>query len=249
MNLTFVSLDEFLIPLWTVSLSLLVHLIFSLLFLVLDLFGSNFSCISQYRMPGEVVTFHRWMNCLGRIFRRYIFGVLPLMMLLHRVRNVSIPYDAPSLARALWEVFLCLLMFDTLFFWWHYCMHRFPWLYRQVHRAHHLHRDTFALAAQDLSISELMSLQLLAILSAWWVNCHPLSEILFHLLNLWLAVEDHCGYDFPWALHNILPCFGGAPFHQAHHRYSKGNYAPYFKHWDWICGTTTTKTNAHRKER
>ncbi|XP_071208749.1 cholesterol 25-hydroxylase-like protein isoform X2 [Salvelinus alpinus] len=112
-----------------------------------------------------------------------------------------------------------------------------PWLYRMVHQAHHQNRITFALTAQDASPAELLSLQVLALTSAWVVGCHPLSEALFHLLNTWLAVEDHCGYDLPWALHRLLPCFGGAPFHQAHHHVYRGNYAPYFRHWDWLCGT------------
>ncbi|XP_029572033.1 cholesterol 25-hydroxylase-like protein [Salmo trutta] len=114
---------------------------------------------------------------------------------------------------------------------------RVPWLYRRVHQTHHQNRITFALTAQDASPAELLSLQMLALSSAWVVGCHPLSEALFHLLNTWLAIEDHCGYDLPWAIHRLLPCFGGAPFHQAHHHIYRGNYAPYFRHWDWLCGT------------
>lgn len=115
---------------------------------------------------------------------------------------------------------------------------RIPWLYHNVHHIHHQNRDTFALAAQDSSISELLSLQTLAFISAMLVGCHPFSEILFHLVNTWMAVEDHCGYDFPWALHRLLPCFGGAPHHLAHHQHFKGNFAPYFRHWDYIFGTS-----------
>ncbi|KAM3610334.1 uncharacterized protein V6R79_002456 [Siganus canaliculatus] len=56
-------------------------------------------------------------------------------------------------------------------------------------------------------------------------------------MHSWLAVEDHCGYDLPWALHRLLPCLGGAPFHQAHHSLHRVNYAPYFTHWDHLFGT------------
>lgn len=114
---------------------------------------------------------------------------------------------------------------------------RFPWLYRHVHQQHHQHKILFALAAQDASSGELLSLLLLALLSSWAVGCHPLSEALFHLLNSWLAVEDHCGYDLPWALQRLLPGIGGAPHHQAHHIRQKSNYAPYFTHWDHLFGT------------
>ncbi|KAA0717182.1 Cholesterol 25-hydroxylase-like protein [Triplophysa tibetana] len=117
-------------------------------------------------------------------------------------------------------------------------LQKIPWLYQRVHRIHHLSRDTFALAAQDSSISELLSLQALAFISTMLVGCHPLSEILFHVFNTWMAVEDHCAYDFPWALHRLLPCFGGAPYHLAHHQRFIGNFAPYFRHWDCIFGTS-----------
>lgn len=114
---------------------------------------------------------------------------------------------------------------------------RFSWLYTSIHQLHHQHRLPFAFAAQDASSVELLSLLLLALCSCWALGCHPLSEVLFHLLNSWMAVEDHCGYNLPWALHRLLPCLGGAPFHQAHHRLHRGNYAPYFTHWDQIFGT------------
>lgn len=102
---------------------------------------------------------------------------------------------------------------------------------------HHEHHTPFALAAQDCSSAELLSLLLLALSSAWMVGCHPLSEALFHLINTWLAVEDHCGYNLPWALHRLLPCLGGAPHHHAHHSVQTINYAPLFTHWDHLFGT------------
>ena len=116
---------------------------------------------------------------------------------------------------------------------------RIQWLYQRIHQVHHHNQIPFALAAQDASSAELLSLLLLALSSAWVVGSHPLSEVLFHLINSWLAVEDHCGYDLPWSLHRLLPCLGlgGAPYHQAHHRLYRGNYAPYFTHWDRVFGT------------
>lgn len=93
------------------------------------------------------------------------------------------------------------------------------------------------MAAQDSSSAELLSLMLLALTSARVVGCHPLSEACFHLLNSWLAVEDHCGYDLPWALHKLLTFMGGPPYHQAHHNLRSVNFAPYFTHWDQLLGT------------
>nr|GMD23972.1 methylsterol monooxygenase 2-2 [Ipomoea batatas] len=69
-----------------------------------------------------------------------------------------------------------------------------------------------------------------------------------HLITLWLwmvlrvleTVEAHCGYHFPWSLSNFLPVYGGADFHDYHHRllYTKsGNYSSTFIYMDWIFGT------------
>lgn len=106
-----------------------------------------------------------------------------------------------------------------------------------MHRQHHQQQTPFALAAQDASWAELLSLLLLALASAHLLGCHPLSELFFHLLNSWLAVEDHCGYELPWAPSRALSFLGGAPHHQAHHGLSAVNYAPYFTHWDQLFGT------------
>lgn len=126
-----------------------------------------------------------------------------------------------------WRVCVCVCLFHT----------RTPWLYRNIHQLHHQHRHPFALAAQDASGAELVSLLLLAMASAWLLGCHPLSEAVFHLANTWLAVEDHSGYNLPWALHRLLPFMGGSPYHQDHHVLFRGNYAPYFIHWDQFFGT------------
>lgn len=122
----------------------------------------------------------------------------------------------------------------------------YPWLYRKVHQLHHQHHVPFALAAQDASGAELLSLLLLALISAQLVGCHPLSEAVFHLINTWLAVEDHCGYDLPWALHRLLPFLGGAPYHQTHHGLHNCNYAPYFTHWDHLFGTYQASVRSSR---
>lgn len=121
---------------------------------------------------------------------------------------------------------------------------RVPWFYRNIHQQHHQHRVLFALVAQDMSSGELLSLQLLALSSTWLVGCHPLSAAAFHILNTWLAVEDHCGYNLPWALHRLLPGLGGAPHHHTHH-HLHGNFAPYFTHWDRLFGTYHALKSTH----
>ncbi|KAJ8005846.1 hypothetical protein DPEC_G00122150 [Dallia pectoralis] len=228
-------------PYTTTLLAFLVHLVFCAPYLALDVLGHISPGIHLYSISRSAqplrVCLRRWLDCFLRVAMRYLTTILPGTVLYQRMRNPSFPYLAPSCHQLFVEVTACLLLFDAIFFMLHYAMHRVPWLYRTVHRPHHRNQVTFALAAQDGSVAELLSLQMLAVGSTWAIGCHPMSEAVFHLINTWLAVEDHCGYDLPWALHRLLPCFGGAPFHQAHHHVYRGNFAPYFTHWDLLCGT------------
>ncbi|KAM3610335.1 uncharacterized protein V6R79_002456 [Siganus canaliculatus] len=227
-------------PYLPASYAFLTHVLLCAPFLALDSLASVSQRVRLWRIAagsGPPPCLQRWMDCFWRVLCRYLVVVLPVTVLVQVARSPVLPVLAPSCWQLFVEVFACFLLFDTTFFIWHFSMHRSPGLYRRVHQLHHQHRVPFALAAQDSSSLELLSLTLLALSSAWAVGCHPLSEAFFHLINSWLAVEDHCGYDLPWALHRLLPCLGGAPFHQAHHSLHRVNYAPYFTHWDHLFGT------------
>ncbi|KAK2837683.1 hypothetical protein Q5P01_014895 [Channa striata] len=226
-------------PYLPASCAFLTHVALSAPFFVLDALGGVSQTVRSWRIDRRSPPSpRRWLSCFRRLLCAYLTAVLPVTALLSAaLRSPALPLRAPSCWQLCVEVAACFLLFDTFFFFWHVCMHRFSWLYRSIHQQHHQHHMPFALAAQDASSVELLSLLLLALGSTWVVGCHPLSEVVFHILNSWLAVEDHCGYDLPWAVHKLLPCMGGAPYHQAHHSLHSGNYAPYFTHWDKLFGT------------
>ncbi|XP_047448195.1 cholesterol 25-hydroxylase-like protein [Mugil cephalus] len=227
-------------PYLPASCAFLTHVLLCAPFLVLDALGSVCQRIRSWRIAagsGPPPSLRRWFKCFLRVLYKYTCAVLPATAFFQSLRSPKLPELAPSCWQLCVEVTACCLLFDTFFFIWHYTMHRTPRLYRSIHQEHHQHHVPFALAAQDASSAELLSLLLLALSSAWLTGCHPLSEVLFHLLNSWLAVEGHCGYNLPLALHRFLPCVGGAPHHQAHHSLQSCNYAPYFTHWDHLFGT------------
>ncbi|XP_077417415.1 cholesterol 25-hydroxylase [Vanacampus margaritifer] len=216
----------------------LTHVTCCVPFLVLDLLAGVSRRVRAWRITAGEPPLFAWFKCLWKIAVQYLTVVLPATALLQMARSpAQFPERSPSSWQLFVDVVACFLLFDALFFFWHRCMHRVTWLYRNIHQQHHQHQEPFALQAQDASSPELLSLLLLAQLSACLVNCHPLSEALFHILNTWLAVEDHCGYDLPWALHRLLPFLGGAPHHHIHHRLHNVNFAPYFTHWDHLFGT------------
>lgn len=111
-------------------------------------------------------------------------------------------------------------------------------------QVHHTFSSTFALTAEYSGVWETLSLGLFAAAAPVLLHCHPLAGMTFFVVNIWLSVEDHCGYQLPWALDRLVPfgLYGGASHHDLHHIHSRCNYAPYFTHWDLLAGTLRRKT-------
>lgn len=42
-------------------------------------------------------------------------------------------------------------------------------------------------------------------LSCAQLRAHPLSRLVYNIVIIYLIVELHCGYDFPWMLANVVP--------------------------------------------
>jgi len=73
------------------------------------------------------------------------------------------------------------------------------------------------------------------------------------LVRMWETADVHSGYDIPlmdwFNVLRILPFYGGARFHDFHHKAFTVNYASTFYFWDWVFGTDKMyqKHNAERK--
>ena len=52
----------------------------------------------------------------------------------------------------------------------------------------------------------------------------------------WVSIEVHLGYDFPWAAHQWIPIYGGAPSHDLHHARPLSNFEPWLTHLDKLMG-------------
>ena len=71
-------------------------------------------------------------------------------------------------------------------------------------------------------------------------NCHWMTMIGFSLLNVYVSVLGHCGYDLPIDFNNMLPIcsyfYGGARKHDMHHMKPFTNFQPFFSTWDRLLG-------------
>ncbi|KAM4525386.1 cholesterol 25-hydroxylase-like protein [Odontesthes bonariensis] len=227
-------------PFFPVLFSLSAYLACCLPFLLLDALSGRWALLRSYKLqPQSSVGWASVRSCLALVLYNHLVLVLPVTLLHWHLRPVLLPQEAPALPRLLAQVLVCLLLFDFQSFVWHLLHHKVPWLYRNVHKVHHTYTSTSALTAEYSGPWETLSLGLFAAANPLLLGCHPLTELAFFLLNIWLSVEDHCGYDLPWATHRLVPLglYGGARHHDLHHLKSKYNYAPYFTHWDRLAGT------------
>ncbi|XP_030060684.1 cholesterol 25-hydroxylase [Microcaecilia unicolor] len=227
-------------PFFPVSFSFAVYMSFCLPFILLDLLSAKIPALRKYKLqPHNSPTLGMMMLCLFHTIYNHIVFIFPVTVAHWYWRPVSLPKAAPEAQKVLLDTFACLLLFDFQSFVWHVVHHRIPWLYKTFHKLHHKHTSTSVLVTHYSSAWETLSLGFFAGVCPIVMKCHPMTEMIFFIVNIWLSVEDHSGYEFPWSLHKLVPfgLCGGPPHHDIHHMKFRSNYAPYFTHWDRLFGT------------
>ena len=151
----------------------------------------------------------------------------------------ALPTAAPSSRRLVLELISSFLLYDTLFFMFHFAMHRLP-LIRTYHIPHHRHDSQInPQVTNQLHVFERLGLVLLANFSLNVLKSHVLTRTIFVPIFVWLLVEIHSGMDLPLGYEKILPPSwgGGAESHALHHRTGGGGYEPFFTWWDRLLAT------------
>lgn len=227
-------------PFFPVLFSLSVYLSCCLPYICLDLLSSKVTLVSRFKLqPQGKVTWKMVWSCLCNVFYNHVCFIFPISVLHWYWKPVVTPALAPEVSIVIRDILACLLLFDMQYFVWHLLHHKVPWLYYTFHKEHHQFTATFSLSTENASVWETLSLGFFSVATPTLLACHPLTEMLFFTLQIFLSVEAHSGYDFPWSLHRLVPfgLYGGAPHHDLHHLKFKVNYAPYFTHWDRLFGT------------
>jgi len=109
---------------------LLIHLLLCAPFFVLDALGCVCSRVRAYKIsedPEGPHVLRQWSDTFQRVCVNYAVVVLPVTAALQHLRrsvNGALPDLAPTCWQLCVQVVLCLLLFDTLFYIWHYVMHR-----------------------------------------------------------------------------------------------------------------------------
>ncbi|KAM4618249.1 cholesterol 25-hydroxylase-like protein 1, member 1 [Polymixia lowei] len=228
-------------PFLPVLLAFSSYFFFSLPFAALDILGPKVPLFHKYKIqPYRRPTLGMMAKTFMTAAYNHLIFVIPAVTIgMFLLPPPVLPQIAPTVYEVLIDGLAVLLVFDTQYYIWHVVHHKNPQLYRWVHAIHHEYISPFSWSTEHLSIPELMTVGLWSNLDPILLKCHPFSTWCVTVFSIWMSVEDHIGYDLPWALNHLVPfgLLGGAPAHDMHHQKSSSNYAPFFSHWDRICGT------------
>ncbi|KAI9670913.1 MAG: Methylsterol monooxygenase 1 [Caeruleum heppii] len=196
--------------------------------------------IQDQKQPSAAV---QW-ECTKFIVLIHFAIEMPLIVGFHPISTffgmrVDLPF--PSIWLMLQQIVTFFILEDAYHYWLHRFLHWGP-MYQHVHKIHHQYSAPFGLAAEYASPWETLLLGLGTIGAPMLVGAvtghlHLLTVILWVTLRQFQAIDAHSGYDFPWSLRNIMPFWGGADWHDDHHKYFIGNYSSSFRYWDIMMDT------------
>jgi sterol desaturase/sphingolipid hydroxylase (fatty acid hydroxylase superfamily) len=148
--------------------------------------------------------------------------------------------ELPSFLNLMLQLTFCTLVEDLLFYTNHRFLHSVPFLYKHVHSIHHQYHIPISLAAEHAHIFEFLVGNLLpATAGAFILQSHITTLWLFIVIRVFVSVEEHGGYDFPWSPVRLLP-FGSATAagHDFHHSNDgKAIFGSQFHYLDSFFGT------------
>lgn len=182
-----------------------------------------------------------------------IFGLMILLVsILQKAGYVHIDKGTGIYGRAyfIFATVFSIFFHDTYFYWMHRAVHH-PFLFKHVHRIHHLSRDPTPWAAFSFhpieAVLEIGFLPLLLLLM-------PLPQFTLLILSLWMIVFNvlgHLGFElFPRHLLQspVLKWINTSTNHNMHHSYYNCNYGLYFNIWDRLLKTNHRKYEATYEE-
>lgn len=148
------------------------------------------------------------------------------------ISRVYLDYDDYGTGWFILSIFLMVLMHDAWFYWTHRLMH-IKYLYKTMHRLHHLSRNPTPWATYAFHPYEAIVQIAMLPLFTLFLPIHPLAIMIFFVNQHLYNVQGHLGFE------NLPRWFISAPLarltntcthHNMHHRFFKGNYGLYFNH-------------------
>jgi sterol desaturase/sphingolipid hydroxylase (fatty acid hydroxylase superfamily) len=191
------------------------------------------------QQPPVLVEQSQW-NWQAWVFELPLY-VLPLFIwdiMIPRRAAKLVMWSAPTTYKVCKDVVAGLLLYDIMFFFGHFLMHKIPFVYNRVHKKHHINPECRAAEIVRLSAVEEVLEVGMSIIALNFLRAHPISRSIYNCIITFLLTELHCGFDLPWTPQNVIP-FGlatGSRRHHFHHRNGKHYYQKFFCHVDRLFG-------------
>lgn len=190
-----------------------------------------------------------WKTLLKNTFKTIFINHLliqPMLLLPNIILN-DCPYRTdidsfPSIVELLAQVTFCMLMEDFSFYWSHRTLHH-PKIYPKIHKTHHEYIEAVCISSEYAHPLEYIFGNVLTTNIGGLIlgkRMHLITYITWLSIIIHESIDGHCGYDFSWSPHRLIPLNTGAEFHIFHHLKYKGNYASTFTIWDRL-GNTVNK--------
>lgn len=144
------------------------------------------------------------------------------------------------------SILILLVSFDTWFYWTHYLMHKWKWLYRKVHLHHHKSKSPTPFSDLSLHPVEALMNVLFFPVVLTTVPIHHSVLGIFYLFLILGNVFGHLGHEFIpariagswWGRHITFMAY-----HNFHHSHVHGNLGFFFKFWDKVMKTEVEPYN------
>jgi sterol desaturase/sphingolipid hydroxylase (fatty acid hydroxylase superfamily) len=173
-------------------------------------------------------------------FALFVFSVCISLLGFFNINKTMI-YNSVNADNFIYTLFsfpLLLILHDTYVYWSHRLLHT-PFLFKWVHKTHHLSKTPTVLTSFSFSPIEALILNLFLIVIVFFVPLHNHVITLLFFTLLIRNTQGHSGVEFhpkSW-IHKWTDIFTTVTFHDMHHENIKGNFGVYFTWWDRLMGT------------
>jgi len=144
-----------------------------------------------------------------------VVGLYPLFTYM----GTQVGGPIPSVFTCFWQVIVCSIVNDFLFYWMHRLFHS-EYLYKSFHKKHHEYKGTIGFAAEYAHPVEALTANFIpTFLGALLLGTHLSVFLCWLAFRLIETFESHSGYDFGY-----FSLAKGAKYHDFHHTHNLGNY-------------------------
>nr|XP_039271223.1 cholesterol 25-hydroxylase-like protein 1, member 2 [Styela clava] len=238
-------------PLFPVLISVAFYFVLNLPFMIMDIKGESWPRIYSNKIQQKPVKLGKMKEAIVCSLQNQVLFVLPAAIYQWLFRPpISLSVQAPSVAEFVLGLLGNMLIFDFQYYWWHRLHHNYRFLYKYVHKLHHEHNSPCSWTTQYVTGCELVAVGIFANLNPLILNQHFLTTHVAILMNIYVSVEAHTGYDFPGSMASVSPfnLWGGAPKHDMHHQKPLTNFQPFFTYLDNIFGTSSDAAHCESRD-